>query len=87
MAGFNFGAVANTTGVASDRRLRAYTINKVTFAEAKVAVIHSDKNNTDLPVMLVFMKKTSSFLQHQVEILSVSLITGVVSSLLMQIVQ
>ena len=53
MAGFNFGAVANTTGVASDRRLRAYTINKVTFAEAKVAVIHSDKNNTDYDVLNV----------------------------------
>ena len=32
MAGFNFGGFANTTGVASDRRLRPYTISKVKFS-------------------------------------------------------
>jgi len=53
MAGFNFGGFANTTGVASDRRLRPYTISKVKFAEAKRDTLHSEKNNTDYQVLKV----------------------------------
>lgn len=53
MSSFNFGALANTTGVASDRRLRAYTISKVKFEEAKLDVLHSEKNGTDYDVLKV----------------------------------
>lgn len=53
MSSFNFGALANTTGVASDRRLRAYTITKVKFEEAKLDVLHSEKNGTDYDVLKV----------------------------------
>ena len=45
--GFNFQAMVNTDGVAADKRLRAYTINKVKFVEAKIDVLHSEKNQTD----------------------------------------
>lgn len=53
MSNFNFNPLANSTGVASDKRLRAYTINKVKFVEAKVDVIHSEKKDQDYDVLKV----------------------------------
>lgn len=54
MSNFNFGsALANTNGVASDKRLKPYTINKVKFIEAKLDIIHSEKNSQDYDVLKV----------------------------------
>lgn len=54
MSGFNFGTViANTTGVAADKRLRAYTISKVKFVDSKVDVLHSEKNGQDYDILKV----------------------------------
>lgn len=50
---FNFGAMANTDGTAVDKRLRAYTINKVKFVEAKIDVLHSEKQQTDYDILKV----------------------------------
>lgn len=44
MANFSFDSLANVTGVASDKRLRPYSINKVKFVDAKVDKLHSEKN-------------------------------------------
>ena len=54
MSNFNFGTViANTTGVASDKRLRPYSINKVKFVESKVDVLHSEKTSQDYDILKV----------------------------------
>jgi hypothetical protein len=53
MANFSFDSLANATGVASNKRLRPYTISKVKFVEAKVDILHSEKNNTDYDVLKV----------------------------------
>jgi len=70
MSNFNFGSLANATGVASDKRLRAYSINKVKFVEAKLTQIHSEKNGTDYDVLnvrwetrVVTMRRISSSLE------------------------
>jgi hypothetical protein len=53
MSSFNFGGLTNTTGVASDKRLRPFSINKVKFVESKVDVLHSEKNGTDYDIFKV----------------------------------
>jgi hypothetical protein len=35
MSNFSFNNLANTTGVASDKHLRPYSINEVKFVEAR----------------------------------------------------
>ena len=50
MSNFSFNSLANTTGVASDKRLRPYSINEVKFVEAKVDVLHSDKKQEDYDI-------------------------------------
>lgn len=53
MSNFSLGTFANSTGVASDKRLRAYTITEVKFVEAKSDVIHSEKTGQDYKVLKV----------------------------------
>jgi hypothetical protein len=64
MSNFSFSSLANTTGVASDKRLRPYTISKVKFTEAKVDVIHSEKNNTDYDVLKVRFDSDAGFYEE-----------------------
>lgn len=62
--GFNFNAMVNTDGVAADKRLRAYTINKVKFVEAKIDVLHSEKNQTDYDVLKVRWEGEQGFYEE-----------------------
>ena len=62
--GFNFNAMVNTDGVAVDKRLRAYTINKVKFVEAKVDVLHSEKQQTDYDVLKVRWEGEQGFYEE-----------------------
>ena len=64
MSNFNFGSLANATGVASDKRLRAYSINKVKFVEAKLTQIHSEKNGTDYDVLNVRWENQSGYYEE-----------------------
>ena len=64
MSNFNFGSLANSTGVASDKRLRAYSINKVKFVEAKLTQIHSEKNGTDYDVLNVRWENQSGYYEE-----------------------
>ncbi len=64
MSNFSFGSLVNSTGVASDKRLRPYTINKVKFVEAKVGVIHSEKTSTDYDVLTVRWENEQGFYEE-----------------------
>lgn len=64
MSNFNFGSLANSTGVASDKRLRAYSINKVKFVEAKLTQIHSEKNGSDYDVLNVRWENQSGYYEE-----------------------
>lgn len=53
MSNFSFNSLANTNGVAADKRLRPYTITNVKFIEAKVDVLHSEKTQQDYDILKV----------------------------------
>lgn len=61
---YNFGSLANNSGVASDKRLRAYSINNVKFVEAKVDVLHSEKNGTDYDILKIRWENESGYYEE-----------------------
>lgn len=64
MSNFSFNSLANTTGVASDKRLRPYTINKVKFVEAKVDILHSEKTGQDYDILKVRWEGEQGFYEE-----------------------
>lgn len=63
---FNFGSLANATGVASDKRLRPYTISKVKFVDAKVDKLHSEKNGQDYDVFKIRFEGENGFYEENI---------------------
>lgn len=66
MSNFSFNNLANTTGVASDKHLRPYSINEVKFVEAKVDVLHSDKKQEDYDILKVRWENDYGYYEENV---------------------